>query len=427
VLRHRPLPLPPAAPLPDGAYLVIGDASGNAAAVARFVGRRPGARLALLADAAEASPAESAQARQRAERQVAALGAAGAEVLMLRADLADPAAVARAVRMAEERFGPLAGVFHAAGTYGERTFRVLGETGAEEAGWQLRPKVGALYALDAALTGRTATRRVLVSSLATAVGGFAYGAYVAASLAADALAEELGRRVVAQEQRGAAWLAVDLDVWELPGEREQITGLSPDLAALAMSEREGEEVLARAFASAETGRLLVSTEDLGVRLARRREQTAARVERRSASSAAHPRPELATPFAAPESELERRIAGAWQALLGFERVGLDDNFFELGGDSFVAVQAAARLQEELGVELPVARLYEGLTVRSLAALLATAEDGERRRVEHLEERRRSMDRRKRFQQQRRERAAGEPAHETDERNDSARRTSEGSV
>jgi len=91
-----------------------------------------------------------------------------------------------------------------------------------------------------------------------------------------------------------------------------------------------------------------------------------------AAAALHPRPELETVFVAPGTELEQRIAGIWQTSLGIERVGVQDNFFALGGDSLLAVQTIDRLRREMGCEVPVTNLYEGVTVRALARLLEPA-------------------------------------------------------
>ena len=180
-----------------------------------------------------------------------------------------------------------------------------------------------------------------------------------------------------------------------------------DLAALAMGPREGEEAFRRAAALHGVDLVLVSTADLPARLERARRRAGALQERAGAAAvegaaAQHPRPSLATPYAAPESDLERRIAEVWKRTLGFAQIGVHDNFFELGGDSFVAVQVVSRLQDELGIELPVAKLYQGLTVRSLAALLAedAAAAGEQRAA-LLAERRESMGRRRELFEQRR--------------------------
>ena len=51
------------------------------------------------------------------------------------------------------------------------------------------------------------------------------------------------------------------------------------------------------------------------------------------------------------------------------------------------------------MDIPVAKLYQGLTIRTLAALLAEGDGGaEERLAAQLHERKESMDRRKEFQQ-----------------------------
>ncbi|MDY7095233.1 MAG: SDR family NAD(P)-dependent oxidoreductase [Acidobacteriota bacterium] len=384
---------------PGGRYLVTGGLQGNGYALARRLADL-GGHLALL------EPVEP-EAESEAQRRLEALSAGAGEVRVFPARLDDSEAVAAAVSAAAQWRGGLDGVLHTAGTDGERTFRALRETGAEEAGWHFGPRGHGTLALAAALDGLPAERQptfvVLLSSLASELGGMAYGAYAAANAFLDAFAQARCRK------RGAAgprWLALGWDVWELEGEERQITALRPELAALAMTPDEGWRAFRRAVEGAGgEPRILVSTGDLEERLADRRRQ----LESHRGSDGAggesrphHPRPALSTPFADPESDLEKRIAAVWQDLLGFEAVGLDDNFFELGGDSFVAIRVADRLQSELGVELPVARLYEGLTVRALAELLGKGAEEERReRAEHLQERRESADRRRAFLQRRR--------------------------
>jgi aryl carrier-like protein len=82
-------------------------------------------------------------------------------------------------------------------------------------------------------------------------------------------------------------------------------------------------------------------------------------------------------------------------------VGVHDNFFELGGDSFIAIRMASELRRELGRDIQVAKLYQGLTVRSLAHLLAAEKEEDERRAQLLSERQESMGRRRELQQSRR--------------------------
>jgi acyl transferase domain-containing protein/NADP-dependent 3-hydroxy acid dehydrogenase YdfG/acyl carrier protein len=389
------------APLrPRGVYLLTGGLEGNGFAIAGFLARAAGARLALLG-----APQDAADAAARAAR-IAALRAAGAEVLELPADLADETAVTVAVVEAEARLGEIHGVIHAAGTAGERTFRLVSELGREECAWHFAPRIHGLLALDKALAGRRLDFCLALSSLGAVLGGVAYGAYAAANLFLDAFVEERRRAAGPGEP---TWVALDWDLWAFEHEAEQITEVRGDLAGLAMTPREGEEALALALRTLGPGieRLLVSTADLPARVAERRQRTAAlRLPvARGPLQALHPRP-LETPYTAPETEIERRIAEVWQQTLGFASIGVHDNFFELGGDSFIAIQVVARLNAALGVELPVAKLYQGLTIRTLAALLAQDESAAAAHLTaQLAERRESMGRRKELLANRRAGAA----------------------
>ncbi|MGN9822086.1 amino acid adenylation domain-containing protein, partial [Streptomyces sp. SD11] len=72
---------------------------------------------------------------------------------------------------------------------------------------------------------------------------------------------------------------------------------------------------------------------------------------------------------APSGATEELLAGVWAQLLGVDRVGATDNFFELGGHSLLATRALFRIREALGVELPLAALFDQPTVRDLAAVI----------------------------------------------------------
>jgi acyl carrier protein len=75
-------------------------------------------------------------------------------------------------------------------------------------------------------------------------------------------------------------------------------------------------------------------------------------------------------YQAPRTELQQLLAAVWQDALGVERVGLHDNFFALGGHSLLATRLRARLQEQLGIELPLRLFFEGETLERFAAKVA---------------------------------------------------------
>jgi acyl carrier protein len=180
------------------------------------------------------------------------------------------------------------------------------------------------------------------------------------------------------------WLSLACDLWLSEESHEQLTDVRADLSELAMTAREGEEVFRRALAVRSAGQLIVSTIDLaGRQLATQKRFAGLRARRKgdgpSAETVRHERPSLATPYVAPETAMEQRIAAVWQQVLGFQQIGVEDNFFDLGGDSLVAIQVASRLKEALNMEFPVAKLYQAVTVRSLAQVLTESDDEERLR------------------------------------------------
>ena len=87
-----------------------------------------------------------------------------------------------------------------------------------------------------------------------------------------------------------------------------------------------------------------------------------------------PAPEYAAGAAAlpPRNELERRVAEAWQVVLGIGEVSVSDNFFDLGGTSLLLYRVFSRLRE-LRPELRVVDLFRYTTVEALAGFLGAEE------------------------------------------------------
>ena len=150
-------------------------------------------------------------------------------------------------------------------------------------------------------------------------------------------------------------------------------------AAAGILPAEGAEIFRRILCldpAARQPHLVVSTAPLAAVLAAAdaldREALAERLAEAAAAAPAHARPAVATAYAAPDDELERRIAEAWQQVLGIERVGVHDNFFELGGTSLAAIQLVSELRRRLGVELPSVAVFEAPTIQRLAVYLRPA-------------------------------------------------------
>lgn len=79
---------------------------------------------------------------------------------------------------------------------------------------------------------------------------------------------------------------------------------------------------------------------------------------------------------APRDELEARLLRIWRQVLGVGDIGVTDDFFSLGVSSLTAGRLFARIERELGRQLPLAPVFQAPTVERLAQLLR---DGTRAR------------------------------------------------
>ena len=80
----------------------------------------------------------------------------------------------------------------------------------------------------------------------------------------------------------------------------------------------------------------------------------------------------------PATPQEHKIAAAWQALFGLERISVHSDFFlDLGGHSLLAAQLLARLRQQPGMTgLSMADVYANPTIRALATCVASQTEPE---------------------------------------------------
>jgi amino acid adenylation domain-containing protein/non-ribosomal peptide synthase protein (TIGR01720 family) len=74
----------------------------------------------------------------------------------------------------------------------------------------------------------------------------------------------------------------------------------------------------------------------------------------------------------PRDAIEEVVAGIWAEILGMSAVSVHADFFELGGHSLLATQVMGRIVTALGVELPLAAIFEAPTVAGLAERVSAA-------------------------------------------------------
>lgn len=71
--------------------------------------------------------------------------------------------------------------------------------------------------------------------------------------------------------------------------------------------------------------------------------------------------------------VEQKIAAIWKEVLGLDHVGVNSNFFDLGGNSLKIMEVSSGLNRAFHLEIPVTKLFEHSTIRSLANYLREIE------------------------------------------------------
>ncbi len=194
-----------------------------------------------------------------------------------------------------------------------------------------------------------------------------------------AIADEFGKLLVAVDAFSVKRMAgdPDFDVFPQPSAQDlefdqagSGGALSPAELALrhnvetGITPEEGMQALERVLAG-QGARVVVSPLDLEALL----QQTESLSRERVSTGHQFARPDLESEYIAPSDEIERKLVGFWEELLGVDQVGVEDSFFELGGHSLIAVRLFAGIKKAFHVEFPISVLFEAPTIRKVAELV----------------------------------------------------------
>jgi acyl transferase domain-containing protein/acyl carrier protein len=351
-----------------GVYLITGGLGGIGRTVAMWLARSHRARLALvqrtplprrsewktiLATDLESPVAQRIRAVEKMEED-------GGEVLIVAADVEKEVDVVRSIRQIHERFGPINGVFHAAGIAGNR---LLGSASPSDTRLVLGPKVLGTLALDRLLDESPLEFFVLFSSVNALAGGIGQASYCAGNAFLDAFAHSR------QIARGKRTMSINWPAWRVIGMAAEaapkyLENWRRESLEFGLDPQEGIALLEQLL-EGEEPQIVVSKRPLREELARYIGLNSVQFTALT-SGVTQSRPSLASAYVAPRSDLEGTLAAIWHEILGVEPIGIEDDFFELGGHSLIGMQIIARIKLELGVEPSVLDLFERSTIATLA-------------------------------------------------------------
>lgn len=157
-----------------GVYLITGGTGGIGGLMAEWLARRCSARVILVSRSGRAEPQ-----REQAIRD------AGGEVMVLAADVTDPASLERALALVRDRWGAIDGVIHAAGTIADAPLmaKTLADTAAV-----LAPKIEGGRNLSALFPAGSLDFFAVLSSSSVTIAPAGQTDYVAANAWLEALA-----------------------------------------------------------------------------------------------------------------------------------------------------------------------------------------------------------------------------------------------
>jgi malonyl CoA-acyl carrier protein transacylase/ubiquinone/menaquinone biosynthesis C-methylase UbiE len=290
------------------------------------------------------------------------LSEAGAETLILNADVSDETQMRAALATVQQAFGRLDGVIHAAGLAAGSIIATLRRS---DVLCELRPKVLGTLVLEKILQDTPIDFMALCSSIGSISGGVGQAGYCAASAFLDA-------RAHANHAGAYSTIAINWPLWGELGTAEPVQRHHRELTGErfrrdTITSAEGVEAFREAL-RLRAGQIIVSPLDMQ-ELASELNRVGATANGESSEPVRkdkHGRPNLAVDYSAPVDELEERIAAIWSDSLGLEQVGRHDSFFDLGGDSLVGLKIIARLRDVEKVDFRVATLFEKPTVAGVA-------------------------------------------------------------
>jgi len=356
---------------PNGIYLITGGLGGIGLAVAEDLGKRAQAKIILTSRSPFPAKATWDQPHpspiQETIHQLQAIEKNGSEVLVTQTDITDLESFQATIAQAEEAWGAVDGIIHAAGSL---PTGLISEKTYDSVEANLAPKNEAVCVLESLVTKTPLDFVVLMSSLSSWLGGLGGIDYAAANAALDTWGHQLSKN-------GTNTILINWDGWCDIGMAEkhlQDQGMNDERLALlrkmAISPAEGVEVFGQIM-SAHYPQVFVSTHDLPNRIASRcsNSLSVSSTEDSSSGDRQYQRPSIDSKYVAPRTPTEKHIAKIWQSILGIDKAGIRDSYFDLGGDSLLLLRVQKELQRDIDKSITKTDLFEFPTIEVLAQFI----------------------------------------------------------
>jgi len=386
----NPVPETPSVLRKQGVYLITGGLGRVALALSEHLARRIQPRLILVGRSdfpdktswrAWLHSHDNNDPVSRKISQLQKIEQLGAIVSLVAADVADEESMNRLIAEAENLFGGINGVIHAAGDTMEDHLLPAERIISSSCECQFRPKLHGLIVLEKLLRHKNLDFFITTSSISCILGGLGFTAYVAANTFMDAFVQK-------QNQISSfRWMSINWDAWQFDESSDQTTQFGKSVIKMAMTPAEGYETFSRILSWLETEQVVVSTGDLFRRMRqwlRNEEDSEQNKVVRNLISVLDTNGSGRSLKS--KNQLEVLLSEIWQEHLGIECIGKNDNFFELGATSLDLVQVNKKLKQQIGRDISVVTMFQYPMIGALAKYLIDGTNDHHSEIDGLKQR-----------------------------------------
>jgi len=355
-----------------GVYLITGGLGGIGIILARHLAKTVKARLVLVGRSAFPVKEEwekwltTHDVHDNISQKIIKLKeieALGGSVLVFSADIADFDQIQHIIARSGKIFGPINGIFHAAGVLKDGIIQLKTRDMVEAV---FSPKIKGTIVIEESLKNCELDFFILFSSISSILGPGGLVSYCAANAFLDAFAHHKTAK------DGTFTTAINWDAWQGVGMAAAFSSRD-ELLKEGILPGEGMNVLTWIMAGA-FPQVVVAVRDLKFLLKKKEYAAVGGIGEEGSRSLypgqLHKRPQLSVPYVACRDETERKLAEIWQNSFGYEQIGIHDDFFELGGDSLQAANILTKIHKEMNVLVPLKEFFERASIEKVSGYIS---------------------------------------------------------
>ena len=289
------------------------------------------------------------------------LEALGSKILVESADVSNLQEMQSVIEKAENKFGVINGVIHAAAVVEDSPIEKTSKTECKQ---QFLSKVSGVLVLEKLLAHKNLDFCLLMSSLLSILGGLGFVTYGASNSFLDSFVNARSHK-----ENNFPWISVNWDDWEVGKEETQNEGLDKNLRTLAINPEEGVKAFELILSGINTNQIVVSTinlESIINKCVKRNSLKSKNNSEQSSDYQATNKRNVTDAYVAPRNEIDEKIIDIFQSLLGNTNIGINDDFFELGGDSLIGTMLIAKVKQSFKININLSDIFNLTTVAQIS-------------------------------------------------------------